>query len=103
VFDIGPSHLLVLAIVGILVLGPEKLPKVARDAARMWRNVRDLATDARAQVVDELGPELADLDPRMLDPRRVKPSSLDPRAAFDQLWNDASAPTVSEPEKVEIA
>jgi sec-independent protein translocase protein TatB len=62
VLDISPAHLLVLAIVGILVLGPEKLPGLARDAARMIRTIRDLATSATAEVRHELAPVLADLD-----------------------------------------
>jgi sec-independent protein translocase protein TatB len=60
--DISPAHLLVLAVVGILVLGPEKLPRLARDAARMIRTVRDLASSASAEVRDELAPVFADLD-----------------------------------------
>jgi sec-independent protein translocase protein TatB len=73
VFDIGPSHLMVLAIVGVLVLGPEKLPSLARDAARMLRSLRELAAGARVQLEDGFGPdlgrELASLDPRKLNPK----------------------------------
>ena len=61
-FDLSPAHLMVLAVVGILVLGPEKLPRLARDAARMVRTVRDLVASATAEVRDELAPVLADLD-----------------------------------------
>ena len=68
-FNIGPLELVVLAIVGIVVLGPEKLPGLARDAARMLRTLRELATGARQQLREELGPEFADLDLRSLDPR----------------------------------
>lgn len=68
-FNIGPLELVVLAIVGIVVLGPEKLPGLARDAARMLRTLRELATGARQQLREELGPEFADLDLRNLDPR----------------------------------
>jgi twin arginine-targeting protein translocase TatB len=69
VFNIGPLELVVLAIVGIVVLGPDKLPGYARDAARMLRTLRELATGARQQLREELGPEFADLDLRNLDPR----------------------------------
>jgi sec-independent protein translocase protein TatB len=60
---------LVLALVGIVVLGPDRLPQFARDAARMIRTLRDLATGARQQLREELGPEFADIDLRNLNPR----------------------------------
>jgi len=62
-------ELVVLAIVGLIVLGPDKLPGLARDAARMVRTLRELASGARTQLQDELGPEFADLDLRGLNPR----------------------------------
>lgn len=68
-FNIGPAELLVLAIVAVIVLGPDRIPGLARDAARMIRTLRDLATGARAQLRDELGPEFADIDLRNLNPR----------------------------------
>jgi sec-independent protein translocase protein TatB len=68
-FNIGPLELMVLAIVGLVVLGPDRLPGMARDAARLIRSLRDMATGARQQLRDELGPEFADMDLRNLNPR----------------------------------
>lgn len=71
-FGIGPAEFVVLAIVAVIVVGPDRLPALARDAARMLRTLRELATGARTQLRDELGPELADLgikDLRDLNPR----------------------------------
>lgn len=68
-FNIGPMELMVLAVVGLIVLGPDRLPGLARDAARMIRTLRDLAQGARTQLRDELGPEFADVDLRNLNPR----------------------------------
>jgi sec-independent protein translocase protein TatB len=68
-FNIGPLELIVLAVVGLIVLGPDRLPGLAKDAARMIRTLRDLATGARTQLRDELGPEFADVDLRNLNPR----------------------------------
>jgi sec-independent protein translocase protein TatB len=69
VFNIGPFEFMVLAVVGLIVLGPDRLPGLARDAARMIRSLRDMATGARQQLRDELGPEFADVDLRNLNPR----------------------------------
>ncbi|HZY77261.1 MAG TPA: Sec-independent protein translocase protein TatB [Jatrophihabitantaceae bacterium] len=68
-FNIGPLELMVLAVVGLIVLGPDRLPGLAKDAARMIRTLRDLAQGARTQLRDELGPEFADVDLRNLNPR----------------------------------
>ncbi|MGI8677240.1 MAG: Sec-independent protein translocase protein TatB [Jatrophihabitans sp.] len=68
-FNVGPMELMVLIIVGLVVLGPDKLPGLARDAAQLLRTLRDLATGARQQLRDELGPEFADVDLRNLNPR----------------------------------
>lgn len=96
-FNVGPMELAVLAIVGLIVLGPDKLPELARDAARIIRSLRDMATGAREQLKEELGPEFADLDLRSLHPRTVvqrallgdgELSSLDPRAALQQAFSD---------------
>ncbi|HJQ44512.1 MAG TPA: sec-independent translocase [Jatrophihabitantaceae bacterium] len=93
-FNVGPMELLVLAVVGLIVLGPDKLPDLARDAARMIRTLRDLATGARAQLREELGPEFADVDLRSLHPRTaiqravlgddIDLRKLDPRAAIQR-------------------
>jgi len=68
-FNIGPMEFLVLALVAVIVLGPDRLPQFARDAANLLRTLRELATGARTQLRDELGPEFADLDLRNLNPR----------------------------------
>jgi sec-independent protein translocase protein TatB len=70
-FNVGPLELVVLAIVAVVVIGPDKLPALARDAARMLKTLRDLATGAREQLRDELGPEFADVDLRNLNPKHI--------------------------------
>lgn len=68
-FNIGPMELVILGIVAVIVLGPDRLPGLARDAARMLKTLRELATGARTQLRDELGPEFADMDLRNFNPR----------------------------------
>jgi sec-independent protein translocase protein TatB len=79
-FNIGPMELGVLVLVALIVLGPEKLPGLAREAAQMLRTLRDLATGARRQLKDELGPEFPDLDLSALNDLR----SLNPRTAISR-------------------
>lgn len=78
-FDIGPGEFIGLAIVALIVLGPDKLPRYAADAARMLRQVRRMANEARAEVTRELGPEMKDLGLSDLNPRSmVRKHLLDP-------------------------
>lgn len=69
-FGIGFPELAVIAFVALLVLGPDKLPVLAKQAAGVVRRMRDVATNARDELRTELGPEYADLELRDLDPRR---------------------------------
>ncbi|MEP6851871.1 MAG: sec-independent translocase [bacterium] len=74
--NLGPFEIAVLVIVALLVFGPDKLPTLAKDAARMVRTLRDLAQGARTQLRDELGPEFGDLDLRSLNPRTALQRAL---------------------------
>jgi sec-independent protein translocase protein TatB len=79
VFDVGPGEFVALAVIAIIVLGPEKLPRYAAEAGRFLRNLRRMADDARAEVSRELGPEFSDLSVKDLDPRAmVRKHLLDP-------------------------
>ena len=70
VFNVGPLELVVLAFVGLIVLGPERAARAwPATPARMIRTLREMATGARTQLRDELGPEFADIDLRSLNPR----------------------------------
>lgn len=73
---VGWGELVVLIVIGLIIFGPERLPKAASDAARLIRRLRALAQNATADLKAELGPEMADLDIRSLHPRRIMQSAL---------------------------
>ncbi|GII80212.1 hypothetical protein Sru01_51940 [Sphaerisporangium rufum] len=68
-FGLGLGEVLALVVIGLLVLGPEKLPQAAAQAGRALRQVRRMADNARNDLRDNLGPEFADFDPRDLHPK----------------------------------
>jgi sec-independent protein translocase protein TatB len=77
--DIGMGEFLGLAVVALLVLGPDKLPKFAADAARFLHQVRKMANTARDDVRRELGPELQGISLEDLNPRSaLRKHVLDP-------------------------
>jgi sec-independent protein translocase protein TatB len=74
--NLGWEEILVLAVIGLIVFGPDRLPKAAQDAARLIRQLRDMARGAANDLRAELGPEMADLDLRSLHPRRFVEDAL---------------------------
>ncbi len=78
-FDVSPLEIITIVVVALLIFGPEKLPKLAADAARLVREIRKLATGARRELKESLGPELGDLKLQELNPSTfVKRNLLDP-------------------------
>lgn len=68
-FDIGAGEVFGLAILGMLLVGPERLPKLAAQAAQMVKKMRGLATTATAELRENLGPGFEDLQPKDLNPK----------------------------------
>lgn len=74
--NLGWEEILLLAVLGLIVFGPDRLPKAIRDAGRLLRELRNLARGAANDLKAELGPELADLDLRSFHPRRFVEDAL---------------------------
>jgi len=53
----------------MLLVGPERLPKLAAQAAQMVKKMRGLATTATAELRENLGPGFEDLQPKDLNPK----------------------------------
>ncbi len=68
-FDIGAGEILGLAILGMMLVGPERLPKLAVEAAQWVKKIRALATTATAELRENLGPGFEDLQPKDLNPK----------------------------------
>src|SRR5438034_3195492 len=66
--NLNSWHLLVLALIGIFIFGPDRLPKAIADGVRMLRNLRNMARNATSDLSRELGTEitLEDLNPKAL-------------------------------------
>ena len=53
-FDIGFSELVVLGVIGVVVIGPQRLPEVVRTAVITVRKIRRAFSDVRADIEREL-------------------------------------------------
>lgn len=74
--DLNWTEITVLALLAVVMFGPEKLPEFARKAARVISYLGKIGNDARGQLRAELGPEwdnvrLSDLNPKNFVARHV--------------------------------
>lgn len=95
-FDIGFSEMMVIAIVALVVIGPERLPKVARTAGhllgRLQRYVSDVKSDINREIQLE---ELKKLQSEIQDSARSVEQSVSSemqaaRQAINQTAQTAS-------------
>jgi sec-independent protein translocase protein TatB len=88
-FDsIGWGEILVLLVIGLFVLGPERLPTAAAWLGRTVRQVREYAQNAREQLRSEIGPEFDNIRKPLEDLRSIRdlnPRRLMSRHLFDDL------------------
>ena len=75
-FDINGWEILLLGVLAILVLGPERLPEYAAKFGRFVRQARSMADRAKQQLKEEMGPEFSDVDWRAYDPRQYDPRKI---------------------------
>ena len=85
-FGVGLPELAVIALVAIIVFGPEKMPEYARQAGRMVRELRRFVERARDDIRNELGPEYANFELTDLDPRAAI------RKHMQEAWDNADEP-----------
>jgi sec-independent protein translocase protein TatB len=69
VLDLSLPKILVLAVLALVIFGPDQLPKLAAQAGRALRDLRRIAENAKADLQDGLGPEFRDFDINDLHPR----------------------------------
>lgn len=95
-FDLSFFKILVLAVIALVVFGPNELPKVAAQAGRMLRDLRRIAEGAKADLKEGLGPEFQDFDFDDLNPRRfVQKHLLDEPASDPVSAGDSGAATAN--------
>jgi sec-independent protein translocase protein TatB len=102
-FDIGFSELLVIAVVALIVIGPERLPKVARTLGHLFGRMQRYVNDVKADIAREMElEELRKLQSTVEDAARaietsVKKEVNETRAELDQVAQSAN-PVADYPE-----
>jgi sec-independent protein translocase protein TatB len=91
-FDIGFSELLVIAVVALIVIGPERLPKVARTAGHMFGRLQRYVNDVKADITREM--ELEEL-------KKMRASMEDAASSFRSSVDKEARSAESEFQKME--
>ena len=84
--DIGTGELLIIVALAVVLLGPEKVPPLAKKAARVVRFLKQVANNATSQIKAELGSDYEDLSIEDLKPRNLVQQILpDEKAELSDL------------------
>ena len=92
-FGINGGEAIIILVIAVLVIGPERLPKYAEQLAGLVKRARVLMADAKEKVSEELGPEITDVDWAQLDPRRYDPRRIVRDALLDDTPVSPSKPS----------
>jgi len=97
-FDVGLSELMVLAAVALVVIGPERLPKVARTAGLLLGRLQRYVTDVKADINREIQlDELKKLQQDMTDQvTNLEASVTHEMREVESSMNNAIAPLTAD-------
>jgi sec-independent protein translocase protein TatB len=96
-FDIGFSELLIIAVVALLVIGPERLPKAARTLGHLFGRMQRYVNDVKADISREVElDELRKLQTSMQDAARSLENSVsrevnETESELKKITDDASS------------
>ncbi|MGK9146580.1 Sec-independent protein translocase TatB [Plantibacter flavus] len=94
-FGLTFDKLLIIGVIAVFLLGPERLPYYASQLARLVRTLRDLASGAKDRMREEMGPEFDEVDWKKLDPRQYDPRRIIREALLDDEPPAAATKTVT--------
>jgi sec-independent protein translocase protein TatB len=97
-FGLTFDKLLVIGVIAVFLIGPERLPASAARLARLVRSLRELANGATDRLREELGPDFDDVDWKKLDPRQYDPR----RIIREALADDVEAPPARPPAEPDV-
>lgn len=88
-FGIGLFELVMIAVIALLVLGPERLPGAMREVAKYMRQLRNISSEFQSQFSEEL---------KVLDeinPRRILNEAIDPNAGTSSSAGNGAKPAAT--------
>jgi sec-independent protein translocase protein TatB len=100
VLNLDPSKLLIIAVVAVILLGPDKLPQVARQVGAAWRSFNEFRHRMESEVRNSIPdlPSSADIARLARSPSALLNhlSTLTPEGAAEEAASGAAANGVAE-------
>lgn len=90
-FDIAFSELMIIAVIALIVIGPERLPKVARTAGHLFGRMQRYVSDVKSDISREM--ELEEL-------KKLQTSMQEAARSFEQSVNREIQSTESDLNKI---
>jgi sec-independent protein translocase protein TatB len=82
-FGLTFDKLLIIGVIAVFLLGPERLPYYASQLARLVKSLRTMADGAKERMREEMGPDFDEIDWKKLDPRQYDPRRIIREALID--------------------
>jgi len=82
-FGLTFDKLIIIGVIAIFLIGPDRLPGYAAQLARLVRSLRAMADGAKDRMREEMGPEFDEVDWKKLDPRQYDPRRIIREALTD--------------------
>ena len=92
-FGLTFDKLLIILVIAVFLIGPDRLPGYAAQLARLVKSLRGFADGARDRMREEMGPEFDEVDWRKLDPRQYDPRRIIREALIDEVVPPTTKPT----------
>ena len=93
-FGLTFDKLIIIGVIAVFLIGPDRLPGYAAQLARLVRSLRAMADGAKDRMREEMGPEFDEVDWKKLDPRQYDPRRIIREALIDDV---AAAPAKPAP------
>ena len=105
VFDINGWEFIILLVVALLVIGPDRLPEYSAKLGKLVKQIRGMADSAKVQLREQMGPDFDDVDWKQYDPRQYDPRRIVREALMDDApdpGSDAAQPSSSDDDEAEV-
>ncbi|MDH6207021.1 sec-independent protein translocase protein TatB [Aurantimicrobium minutum] len=99
-FGLTFEKLLLIGVIAVFVIGPERLPAYSAKFGQLVRKLKEMSSGAKDRIKEELGDDFDEeewkkLDPRQYDPRRIIREALLDDAPVNKA--PVAAPVVKKP------
>jgi len=93
-FGLTPDKLIIIVIIAVFLIGPDRLPGYAARLAQLVKQLRTFADGAKDRMREEMGEDFDEVDWRKLDPRQYDPRRII-REALTEDDEDVAAPAAA--------